>query len=82
MPYVSNKSLREALKRSDYSIKALAERAGRGESSVRRDLGLKAGDYRYRDGKRYGPYRQELICEENALRYAEALNLDPIDLGF
>lgn len=87
-PLVSNGPLREAFERSELSFCKLARDLGytrvlkgtgwvvSDPSPVKRALGLQAYNGH---GHRHPP--QKFMREATALRYAEALGLDPVDVG-
>lgn len=76
--------LRQAFAASDLSVREVARRAGYDWSHVNRILtGSPQYVYRVRaDGsrKRYTSVRHS-IAYETATRIAEAMNLDPVDVG-
>lgn len=89
MGYVSNRGLREAFERSDLTAMDLADRLGYrysasdgslrpNDAAVKAALGLKRCRAR---GKARRWVVQRKMREETALRYMEAMNLDPVDVG-
>jgi hypothetical protein len=69
----------EAFQRSGLSKAEIARCMGCDEARVRRLFG--AYRYLYRDGKRYGPYKQTHVTYDVAERLADALGLDPFEVG-
>jgi NADH/NAD ratio-sensing transcriptional regulator Rex len=69
----------KAFQASGLSKAEIARRVGCDEARVRRMFG--AYRYLYRDGKRYGPYKQTHVTHDVAERLADALGLDPFEVG-
>lgn len=84
MAYVDNRPLREAFERSGLSASEVARRAGYGhgdranDAAVKAALGLKRCKVR---GKDLRWTIQKRMREDTALRFLEALSLDPVDIG-
>ena len=71
---------REAFARTRESIPALAERSGLDDRHLRRLLGAVNTTCR-KNGKLYGPYGYKNCTYETATKLADALGLDPFEVG-
>jgi transcriptional regulator with XRE-family HTH domain len=72
--------LREAFSRCGKSLAQIAREAGCDPQHVARILSG-AGQYVYRSGRRYGPYFRHAISYEMACKLADAIGVDPVDVG-
>jgi transcriptional regulator with XRE-family HTH domain len=77
--------LREAFAQSGLSFAEVARRTGWDANYVSRNLRPDGWGYSQRrmaDGtKRFYRSRYYSVCYENAVKFAEALNVDPVDVG-
>jgi plasmid maintenance system antidote protein VapI len=71
--------VREPFERSGMSVLGLAKIVGCDESHIARIMGRRI-QYVWKNGRRCGPYERKTISYEMAVRIADALGIDPVDL--